>query len=1601
MQNARAAPRGIKRKPPICYLLSMFQLLESLDWPAYFHQIVRRPTLFPELASASFSMIFNLRATIDEAISQQCSRRYAKQFIQYVNESLAEARQLAHERGNWDPNIRCESDWKLNAHQDPSEALQKLLPLLQQAVSVTAEELKPFKDQRECAQQFLMQELQHSTAGMLSSTSCGWHRQTSIEHNFIFSVEVPRQKKSISVQQLADNQFVNYPVEDFFCDHCHTKHTVDKKIELRRVGRYFMMLFRRYANDGRKNYTRIDVRRGLKLLGHQYRAIATLNHDGVDLRSGHYTAHRLFNNTWFWIDDDKVFRNAKLQSHLMYIVLFERVPATSSIVNTRAHGVARDAVQLGQSRGPVSDVAELSELNVKLHSLSVEPNVTFTFELLDETNLNINWRKLPKGITKTFLKRLHKHKLKFDEVDVATFWRLHYQQGRVLRSSDIKTWSTQGFRVTFNGKDFVRDIWPQQAQYITPAQISNLRSKNRKRKKQPPAVYHKTSPKTTRGRKRKAKTRHSSASPDTGTSRKKRKLHENAGDAVWACTQCDRVFDSQQSLAVHQRTHRTKPSASRSSTRTSSRSAPSPEPFAPPRNVCYECKTQCESDRALAIHMRVHIEQRRKKTQWERDHYDAEQRKARYERDQRDSRQQRWAETYESIPFIVDLYACMSVDEVQRYVEIDADRARLWVRQVRKLCYTKVRSINKIRAEFLLLLKQCSIAHDHSRRTLAAYHYRQIPIYFLLNISKPETPLEDVDEISAGDSDSAAEDEKPLQTVTRPSVKLRAWLHPDGDVNNIVSDSFAYYNFGPRVIICPHCQALRWPDESAKMCCGSGLVLPFISKLPDPPEEFKWMYDDPHFVRYSVSYNKVFSMTSSGIKRKFPKGKGPPVFIMDGTPCHLIGGLCLDEPDDIGWAQLYLVDPEVALNKRTNIHKKLLKQARFQQNLRRIEAALRQHNPLVREFQYAHKAHREIGLDVDVSLLFVDAKPPAAHPRTWNLPTHQGVCGLLVDFDQLTKQDRYRNIVLRSKDNSLRQIYETNALFNPLQYPLLFPLATRGWKICENKKRNNRRYTARDESRFRCMERLGESNHMHKSGLLWQQYLVESYTKILLQDLRWCRLNQGKLRSAAYQDMKEYVANKSTGAPGRRIILPATTPGSKRYMHNLYCDFLAIARKYGLPDLFITFTCNSKWPEIIEACEGRPSWQRPVIVCRVFRKKLRELRAYIRDGAFGKVDADVMVVEFQKRGLPHAHMLFWLAPEDKPNTPAAVNKIVSAEVPDPVKQPRLHRIVKEHMLHTPCDSTSDTFDEKEEHKCWDDCQHCTKHFPYRYQDATTLPKDGYAQPHRTPPEHGGHVFKWQKKNKETVDVGAEWVVKYNGPLLLMFDAHINVEVCASLRTCKYLCKYLGKGYDYSAFTLTEEQKNDEILVFQTARYLGPYEAAWHIFFQRKRNNPAVLSLALHEPNKASITIDEEYAQTLTKQRLAHLSRTKLTEFFKTNRDEDQQLYDPPSRQIYYQDFPEFYKWMKGKRCWQRRPKRKPGSKLRQIGRLNSISTRQGELWYCRKLLLRTRGATSFDSLKSVPHSMDINRIAATASDDADNGDRTGQPQHGMYIQCSI
>ena len=232
--------------------------------------------------------------------------------------------------------------------------------------------------------------------------------------------------------------------------------------------------------------------------------------------------------------------------------------------------------------------------------------------------------------------------------------------------------------------------------------------------------------------------------------------------------------------------------------------------------------------------------------------------------------------------------------------------------------------------------------------------------------------------------------------------------------------------------------------------------------------------------------------------------------------------------------------------------------------------------------------------------------------------------------------------------------------------------------------------TMREYYVYRLQQCFHEGKTLLLGRRLFQQFIVDAYTSIEKERLQWVRFNQKNLRLELYFGLKDAILRGDTDpiTVGKQIVLPFSFVGSPRYMVQNYQDAMAICRWAGYPDLFLTFTYNPKWPKInhsLEFIEGLKYEDRPNIVARVFKIKLDELLHDLRHKShFGRVITIVYTIEFQKRGLPHAHILLFLDPKDKCPSPTNIDGIIMAEIPNPNEDPIANEAIKQFMMHGPC-----------------------------------------------------------------------------------------------------------------------------------------------------------------------------------------------------------------------------------------------------------------------------------------------------------------------------
>ena len=91
------------------------------------------------------------------------------------------------------------------------------------------------------------------------------------------------------------------------------------------------------------------------------------------------------------------------------------------------------------------------------------------------------------------------------------------------------------------------------------------------------------------------------------------------------------------------------------------------------------------------------------------------------------------------------------------------------------------------------------------------------------------------------------------------------------------------------------------------------------------------------------------------------------------------------------------------------------------------------------------------------------------------------------------------------------------------------------------------------------------------------------------QRLTWYRKHQDTIRRDTYEAVQQHSQSSAATSQrfGQRVILPPSFTGGPRNMQQLYHDGMAIVRKVGKADLFVTFTANAHWPEVQEALRGK------------------------------------------------------------------------------------------------------------------------------------------------------------------------------------------------------------------------------------------------------------------------------------------------------------------------------------------------------------------------------------------------------------------------------
>ena len=297
-------------------------------------------------------------------------------------------------------------------------------------------------------------------------------------------------------------------------------------------------------------------------------------------------------------------------------------------------------------------------------------------------------------------------------------------------------------------------------------------------------------------------------------------------------------------------------------------------------------------------------------------------------------------------------------------------------------------------------------------------------------------------------------------------------------------------------------------------------------------------------------------------------------------------------------------------------------------------------------------------------------------------------------------------------------------------------------------------------------------------------------------------------------------------------------------------------------------------------------------MARVFKAHLEELLTDIKERhVLGVPMAHVHVIEFQKRGLQHCHMLIIVREQCKLRNRNEIDRMISTEIPAPREDPELYELVKSCMIQGARGTENPTS------VCMENGL-CQENFPKEFHEETLENVNGYPA--------------YRSRHNGTVRVGVHvadnrFILPHNSYLLRKYRAHIILEACASVESVKYLFKYVYKGHDYANMELAVHQPNpndpqdqrpvlqhDEVNTYLNCRYVSAPEAIWRLSEHKLHDQShTIYRLAIHLPDQQRVYFREEEAAA----ERAEGGDTHLTAWFRLNRE------DPNACHLLYSDIP--------------------------------------------------------------------------------------------------
>ncbi|GMF34053.1 unnamed protein product [Phytophthora fragariaefolia] len=275
----------------------------------------------------------------------------------------------------------------------------------------------------------------------------------------------------------------------------------------------------------------------------------------------------------------------------------------------------------------------------------------------------------------------------------------------------------------------------------------------------------------------------------------------------------------------------------------------------------------------------------------------------------------------------------------------------------------------------------------------------------------------------------------------------------------------------PPTTVCPHCNAWKWPAESKKACCLEGAAQ--LSPLAPAPTRFLQRFNEVNQDESVAGQHGVYTYRIQGAMGHYLRSLLPRVDPLTN----------LTKPAK--FAQIYIVDPD--MQQRAERHRGIFADLDLG-TLLDIEQMMTEVDPFAQQFlNFAERLRQDQTEGNDVVDMVYRLHEKRSNPRTYNLPTVSAVGATLIEDGNL---ECPRDILLWAKDHNLPLLFESNPMYDPLQYPLLLPHGELGWTYTDTyanniERRNKREISLREHVAYRLYQKVDDQSVLHKGGRLF------------------------------------------------------------------------------------------------------------------------------------------------------------------------------------------------------------------------------------------------------------------------------------------------------------------------------------------------------------------------------------------------------------------------------------------------------------------------------------------------------------------------------------